>query len=137
MQSRDNSPAAGGEKKTGSLYFVCSNSLDLAPSHFVLCVAQCLLVRHKSHLPHVSFSDIQIPSGAAFNDKSSLLLGHNYTHVANFLISLPLPSSFIAKYHLRLNEVFLCCSCCCCFEAFACPAAHPAEVVIFCLGHHS
>lgn len=63
----------------------------------------------QSHLLHVSFSDMWILSGASSNDKSSLLLGYNFVYVANFLISLLLPSLFIAKYHMKLNEIFCVC----------------------------
>lgn len=54
----------------------------------------------QSHLLPVAFSD------AFSKDKSSLLLGDNFVYVANFLISLPLLSVFIAKYHLKLSDFF-------------------------------
>lgn len=66
----------------------------------------------QSHLLHVSFSDMRILSGVSSNDKSSLLLGYNFVYVANFLISLLLPSLFIAKYHMKLNEIFFVCVSC-------------------------
>ena len=50
-------------------------------------------VHGQSHLLHVSFSAIQILSGASSNDKPRLLLGYNSVRDANFLISLPLPSA--------------------------------------------